>query len=197
MPKRKCKLCKEYSETFVKHPVGTFCTHEHAVAYASEKSRKARERQYIKAKAAEKKKHAKRKKEVTTRREWFDKLQTLVNQYVMHVRDVGKPCCTCGTSRPGIKYDAGHCFTRAARSDIRFELTNIHRQCSVRCNQHGSGMRAEYKQFIADKYGHDHLAWLEEEKPDLKEQFPDWTDIEKEILRYRKLLRDNGIKPHV
>jgi hypothetical protein len=131
-----------------------------------------------------------------TRTEWYDKLQTLVNQYVKY-RDRNEPCCTCGTTNPNIKYDAGHFFTRAARPDIRFELTNNHRQCSVKCNQHGSGMRAEYTQFIINKYGADHLEWLETEGTPLKEQFPSWEDIEKEIIRYRKLLRSYGIRPHI
>jgi hypothetical protein len=132
-----------------------------------------------------------------TRSQWYNKLQRLVNQYVTKVRDVGKPCCTCGTTKHGIKYDAGHFYTRASRGDIRFELTNIHLQCSVRCNQHGSGMRNEYEKFIIEKYGQDHLDWLTLEKDSLKVQFPNWQDIEAEIVRYRKLLREHGITPSV
>ena len=149
------------------------------------------------AKAYGKRQPKAKKKELMTRSQWYNRLQTLVNQYVLHVRDVGKPCCTCGTTNPAIKYDAGHCFTVKARPDIRFNLKNIHRQCSVQCNQHGSGMRAEYKVFIVDTYGDHVLEKLELKNPDLKEQFPNWQDIEAEIIRYRATLRDNGIKPNV
>lgn len=202
---KRCKFCDTYvpAKDGVKVPAGFFCCISHAIDYARAAQDKQRARQLSKANADTKKakkagraKHKEDKERVKRRCDWLDQLQTLVNQYVMHVRDVGQPCCTCGTKKPTIKYDAGHCFTRGARSDIRFELTNIHKQCSVRCNQWGSGMRKEYKEFIVGKYGQQHWEWLEEVKPNLKIQFPDYHAIKKEIARYRSLLRDNGIKPY-
>lgn len=130
-----------------------------------------------------------RKKEVKTRKEWFSKLQTEVNYYVLHVRDKGKPCCTCGTTND-IKYDAGHYRSIGACKELRFELKNIHKQCSVNCNQWGSGMRAEYQEFIRCVYGEETLNWLDGPHKQLKDQFPHWTDIEKEVLRYKKLNRE-------
>lgn len=188
---RRCTYCKEYklATDGVKHPAGFFCNFDHAIKYANKKTTKTKQKK-------ERAETKQRKKELMTRSQWYDRLQKLVNQYITKVRDINEPCCTCGTSNPSIKYDAGHFFTRAARSDIRFELTNIHKQCSVRCNQHGSGMRNEHEKFIIEKYGQDHLDWLILEKPPLKEQFPNWQDIESEILRYRKLLRENGITPN-
>ena len=194
--KRECKYCKEYSAEFIKVPAGTFCTFDHALKFANEKQSRDAKRARSKADRKDRATTKQRKKELMTRTEWYNKLQTLVNQYVKY-RDRNEPCCTCGTTNPNIKYDAGHFFTRAARPDIRFELTNIHIQCSMKCNQHGSGMRAEYTQFIIKRYGADHLAWLESEGKPLKEQFPSWENIEKEIIRYRKLLRACGIGPHV
>ena len=206
MAKSKCKWCEVRLETAkgIKTPLGFFCNHDHAMKYGLENKEKGRKKLIAKRKQ-EKKVKAKADREKTTHRKkelkpikyWHDKLQRLVNQYVVHVRDFGKPCCTCGESNYGVKMDAGHFLTRAARPDLMFELTNIHIQCSVNCNQHGSGMRAEYTEFIKAKYGQEHLDWLKDESQhkSLKEQFPHWSDIEKEILRYRKLLRDNGIKP--
>ena len=130
--------------------------------------------------------HKVRTKELRSRTEWYNLLQTEVNRYVRN-RDINEPCCTCGTTNHGIKYDAGHCFTRAARPDLRFNIHNIHKQCSVKCNQHGSGMRHEYKLFIDNKYGPNHFDWLKGYHRPLNEEFPHWTDIEKEIIRYRKL----------
>jgi hypothetical protein len=57
-------------------------------------------------------------------------------------------------------------------------------------------MRSEYRDFIASKYGADHLEWLDGHHPSLKEQFPHYTDIKNEIARYRKLLRAEGLKPN-
>ena len=204
MNKRKCKQCSTWTEDFIKTNVAVFCDVDCAYKFARTKQEKEQARliaklkqSQVKAGKADRKATRERKKELMSRAQWYDKLQTLVNQYVRLVRDVGQPCCTCGTDNPNIKYDAGHFFTRAARSDIRFELTNIHKQCSVRCNQHGSGMRNEHEKFIIDKYGQDHLDWLTARNDDLKTQFPNWQDIEAEIIRYRKLLRDNGITPNL
>lgn len=163
------------------------CMSKHGLAKSKEQQLKA-----------ERKLHIENKKRVKRRSEWLDNLQTLVNQYVVHVRDKDKPCCTCGNSNPNIKYDAGHCFTRGARSDLRFELTNIHKQCSMNCNVHNSGRQGVHKDFIAEKYGLEHLFKLEDRTqwPDLKEVFPDWESIEREIKRYRALLRENGLRPN-
>ena len=115
----------------------------------------------------------------------------------MRYRDRNEPCCTCGTTNPNIKYDAGHFHTKKARPDIRFELKNIHKQCSQNCNVYGSGRRNEYEKFIAKKYGQNQVDKLARVGPSLKEQFPNWQDIEAEIVRYRKLLRSVGVKPNI
>ena len=205
--KRKCKQCGEYklTEEGIKTPLAWFCCRDHAVLFAQDKQAKQKKKQIAKAKQSQAKKEKAaradlraRKKEIMTRSQWYDKLQKLVNQWVKF-RDKDQPCCTCGTTNQKIKYDAGHFIPQKGYDPRRFELTNIHKQCSMQCNQHGSGKRAEYREFIKEKYGEDHLFWIESEvehKP-LKEVFPHWSDIEKEIIRYRKLLRENGIKPIV
>jgi len=201
-----CKYCKAKKpiETMVQINLAWYCDWNHGVEHGKELAAKSRERATRKAdKRIERKRidakaaNRLRKKEIMTRREWYDKLQVLVNQYVVHVRDKDKGCCTCGKTDPSVKYDAGHLYTRASRPDIRFELTNIHKQCSVNCNQHGSGMRVEYEAFIVKTYGITHLEWLQERKPNLKVQFKHWSDIENEIIIYRALLRSFGVKPNV
>lgn len=203
--KKKCKQCGEYREAAVGVivPLGFFCCRDHAADFALDKMQKNRERQQAKAKR-ERENQAKEGRKVTRARikelnrpKHLDQLQKLVNQYVVHVRDANKPCCTCGTTNPNIKYDAGHYRSRGACPEARYILTNIHRQCSVRCNVHGSGMRAEYIEFIRAKYGQDHLDWLDGKHPPLKEQLPDAEAIDAEIARYRKMIRDAGLKPAV
>lgn len=161
-----------------------------AVEYGKHKEAKKRE----KANREQKKRDKQRLKELD-RFGHLDKLQDLVNQYVVHVRDAGKPCFTCGNDNPNIKYDAGHYRSRGACQPLRFELTNIHKQCSMVCNQHGSGARAEYQAAIVAKYGQEHLDWLDGPHPLLKDQYPDANSIDDEIDRYRKLLREAGLKP--
>lgn len=196
--KRKCKWCKEFveAESGVKVPTGFFCSHDHMMQWVNDRQQRQRQKEQNKSNKGRKQKRRAKVKELRTRTEWYTKLQTLVNQYVRY-RDREEPCCTCGNINPNIKYDAGHFHTKKARPDIRFELTNIHKQCSLNCNVHGSGMRNEYEKFIAEKYGSEHVGYLKEVKRPLFEVFPSWQDIETEIIRYRKLLRDVGIKPNV
>ena len=197
--KKACRYCKEYKQVhkMVTVPLGVFCNWAHAIAHGKALAEKKK----VKVKAASDKvaraKHAIDKKSVRSRSKWYATLQKLVNQWVTSVRDVDEACCTCGTRDPSIKYDAGHFFTVGARKDIRFDLMNIHKQCSQKCNVYGSGMRLEYERFIIARYGQEGLNELTLQEKTLKEQFPTWQDIENEIIRYRKLLRAAGIKPHI
>ena len=206
--KKKCKRCGEYrdAESGVQLPAGFFCSKEHAIEHGLEASRKRTERlraKAVRAQAVVAKNAAKRDRERTAKRKkelnrshHLDQLQKLVNQWVVHVRDRDKPCCTCGTTNPFIKYDAGHYRSRGACPEARFILTNIHRQCSVRCNVHGSGMRSEYIDFIRAEYGQEHLDWLDGPHQSLKELLPDADAIDAEMARYRKMLREAGLKPN-
>lgn len=173
----------------------------HAVEYAREKSRRDVKRLIAKAdrdledKVKDERKTARKRKLEVNRTQHLDRLQKLVNQWVLSVRDANEPCCTCGTANPGIKYDAGHFLSRGSSPELRFEATNIHRQCSVQCNGHKSGAKAEYIQFIIAKYGQAHYDWLCGPHRKLKDQLPDADAIELEIAKYRKMIRDAGLKP--
>ena len=187
----KCTGCKERfkRDVMIKLPAGNFHSMDCAIEYANKKSKASQEK-------AEKAKHREDKQKIKSKTTWFDQLQVLVNQYIVQVRDKDEPCCTCGT-RANVKYDAGHYLTRGAHKELRFELTNIHKQCSVKCNQHGSGMRLEHQDFIRVKYGQEHLDWLEGPHISLKSQFPSVEAIKNEMVKYRVILRDNGIRPNM
>lgn len=181
-------------ESMVKLPVGWFCCMDHAMGYASDKRSKAKDRERKNQSTSSKRETRKRLNELD-RPKHLDKLQDLVNQYVVQVRDVDKPCCTCGTTSQSVQYAAGHYRSRGACQELRFNLFNIHKQCNVKCNKYGSGMRSEYRDFIVETYGQDMLDWLDGSHDKLKAQLPDADAIESEIARYRKLLRDAGVKP--
>ena len=201
----RCTGCKERfkAETMIRINAGKFHSVDCATGYATAKSAKAKAKQIAKAKrekaAKEKAQRAQTradKERLRKRADWYKILEPLVNQYVLHVRDKNEPCCTCGKTSHSVKYDAGHYLSVGAHGSLRFELTNIHKQCSVNCNQHGSGMRAEYNEFIKAKYGQEHYEWLNGPHPTLKETFPHYEDIKAEIERYRKLIRSHGLKPN-
>lgn len=195
--KRKCPACKSYNKVEDGKLINNrlFCNEDCIVDYAIKNKPKGAEIQRKEIK----RQTAKRKRELKPRTYWFDIFQALVNQWVVHVRDKDKPCCTCGTSNPNIKYDAGHRIHagRGGADRRRFILINIHKQCSVNCNQHGGGMPLEYDQFLVREYGQEKLDWLkcESNHPTLKELFPHVDDIRAESSKYRKLLTEAGIKP--
>lgn len=201
---KKCKGCGDPYEKQPDHPpFRNWCSSDCAITIIRTAQDRARAKQKAKAKREHKSieksaraTHRADKERVKPMSQWFDKLQALVNQYVCHVRDKNEPCCTCGKTSVSVKYDAGHYRSRGACKELRFELTNVHKQCSVNCNQHGSGMRAEYIEFLRAKYGQAHLDWLDGPHPLLKDQFPHYEDVKTEIVRYRKLLRDSGIEPN-
>jgi hypothetical protein len=190
--KRKCKSCGDYVREFVKTPKGVFCNFDSAVKYAIANKPKGAE---IKRKA-QKKKDTERKKQLRTRSQWFTLLKKEVHFYVVHIRDKYEGCFTCGKTDQSVKYDAGHRHHagRGGGDRRRFLLENIQKQCSVNCNQHGSGMPVEYDIALDNKYGDGFAANLQcvDNYPTLKEQFPTHKDIELEILRYRKLIRDES-----
>jgi hypothetical protein len=194
--KRKCRHCKDYfnPQDGIIVPVGFYCSYEHMREHTRPKAKAI----YIKREKVAKKA---KEKDLMTRTKWHQKLQSVVNQYIVHVRDKGKPCFTCGTQSQSIKYDCGHYIHAGSGGGDRrrFIEMNLHKQCSMQCNQHGGGMPEVYAQRITETYGLDKLEWLKgvHNHPLLKERFPHWSDVEVEINRYRQLLRDNGLKPNV
>lgn len=205
MAKSKCKHCFARVETSdgIKTPLGFFCDYDHATKYGlnhKEKGRKKlvakrnQEKQVIdKAKKA---KDTQRKKELRKRSWWLDTLQKLINQYVTKVLYPNELCYTCRRAKPDSVFNAGHCFSRGSRPELRFNLNNIRKQC-VTCNLYESGRHKQFCDKLKVEIGEAEFLKLSDEsksKP-LKEQYPHWTDIEKEIIRYRKILRGNGITP--
>jgi hypothetical protein len=192
---KRCHGCNErYEKQPNDPPFKVWCSPDCGFKVARERQDKARAKKAAKvrreAKTAEKAARADirvRKERLKTRADWYRGLQKEVNRNV-RLRDEGEPCRTCGTTND-IKYDAGHYRSVGSCPELRFELTNIHKQCSVNCNQHGSGMRAEYRDFIVREYGQAHLEWLDGPHPLLKDKFPHIDDIKAEIARYRKLNR--------
>ena len=187
MAKKRCKQCKNFVSEYIKINAGVFCNMESAVKFAHEASKKKRAAKVAKAKKEYNKETIRLKETIKKRSAWYDSLQILVNRYVL-LRDKGKPCCTCGKTND-VKYDAGHMLSRGAHPETRFELTNIHKQCSVNCNVHGSGMRKEYELFIIKEYGQEHLDWLIGPHKLLKNQFPHTDDIKAEIKKFNGMIK--------
>ena len=167
--KKRCKRCGEYhdAESGVQLPAGFFCSKEHAIEHGLEASRKRTERlraKAVRAQAAEEKNAAKRDRErrmeVKPIGYWMKRAQNVVNRYV-RVRDANLPCISCG--RPpewGGQWHASHFRSVGAASNLRFNLKNIHKSCSI-CNSHLSGNIMHYRPALIEKIGYSEVERLE------------------------------------
>ena len=168
MPKkRKCCGCKEYhpAESGFLTPAGFFHSTECASTYASEKAQKARNRDIKRTQEKERKKHNAKKREIKKQdiRHQHKLTQQVFNKYI-RLRDVGKPCISCGRANDNtIQFHAGHFLTVGARPEHRYNEINCHAQC-VRCNNFLSGNVAEYRKNLIDLIGLDIVESLENDR---------------------------------
>lgn len=164
MPRQsKCKICRApFTKLSITHRA---CSPEHALELArQERAKKA-------AKAARQ-----AKVKARTRRDWLKLAQSAVNAYVRK-RDSALPCISCGRHHTG-QYHAGHYMSVGAKPEIRFDLSNINKQCSA-CNNHLSGNIAMYRINLIKKIGQTEVDRLEGPTPPRK-----WT-IE-ELIEIRR-----------
>ncbi len=89
---------------------------------------------------------------------WADKAQAEVNKWI-RLRDADLPCISCGRHHQG-QWHAGHYLSRGAHPELRFEESNIHKQCSA-CNNHLGGNIVRYRIGLLAKIGAEQVAWLE------------------------------------
>jgi hypothetical protein len=103
-------------------------------------------------------------------------VQRLVNTYVRE-RDKDLPCISCG--KWSDKYDAGHYINQGSSGFLRYNLDNLHKQCSFQCNHNLSGNKIEYRIALVKKIGVERVEWLEAHRKDVKK----WTREELETLK--------------
>lgn len=154
--KRKCKQCKEYvpAESGYKTPGGFFCSTSHAIEYA----RELQKRSFKKETRA-------RKEKLKPRSDYLKDCQVAFNR-VIRLLDSYAACISCGRHHEG-QYHAGHYMSVGARPELRFNLYNVHKQCSA-CNAYLSGNIANYRINLIEKIGIERVEALEGYNPPLK-----------------------------
>lgn len=206
--KLKCKCCGEFQlrKKVIKTPFGNFFNKTHALNYAQDKFKRDTAKKLAKAKQVVVKKEKAFNRETKSLKEsikkrtgkygHYDNLKTVLHRYIKHALRKGEPCYTCGKlqtgSDSGGAFHVGHFIPQKQVDPRRFMLINLRIQC-YKCNVHGSGMRAEYRQRLIEEIGIDKVEWLECDvnHKSLKEQYPDVSDIKAESLRYRKLINQS------
>jgi hypothetical protein len=176
----RAKKCKGCGDKFTpSRPLQIACSVSCAYTVARENGTKKRRKEYREA-----------KERIKTHAEWLKEAQAAVNKYV-RARDEGKPCISCGRHHQG-QYHAGHYRSVGANPELRFELLNIHKQCSA-CNNYLSGNIAAYRSGLIHRIGMDAVVWLEGKHEPLHLTIDDIKEIK---YRYTRLTKDLLNKNH-
>ncbi|MFW8589841.1 recombination protein NinG [Glaciecola sp. 2405UD65-10] len=84
-------------------------------------------------------------------------LQDLFNTWIK-IRDKRKGCITCDTPIAS-EWHAGHFISVGANTTLRFEPSNVHKQCS-KCNITLGGNRKMYEKNLPKRIGQEQYDWL-------------------------------------
>lgn len=150
----------------------------------------------IAAKEREKNEKAKKRDDVTWKKEAKEKLMSLgdytqlfqkvFNTYI-RMRDKNLPCISCGTTK-NIQWAAGHFYTRGAYPNLRFHEDNVHKQCNQYCNMKLSGNLIAYREGLINRIGIERFEALEREKNSVvKYTIPEVKEL---IEKYRKKIKE-------
>lgn len=119
---------------------------------------------------AERKTDKVRKLALKTRQDWLREAQAAFNAFI-RARDAELGCISCGQFHDR-HWDAGHYRSVGAQPALRFDETNVHKQC-VHCNQHRGGNIVEYRIRLVQKIGQSAVELLEIEHAPAKYSIED------------------------
>ena len=194
----KCHLCRCLVEsgTGYQTPLRLFCGIDCAIASALADQDKIRQRQEKKKSVAVRGQHRADKERIKSRHDWYNDLKTEKHYYIKHILRAGQSCYTCGKQQSfgddHRAFHVGHYLPGKEVDPRRFMVENLRIQC-YKCNSKLSGNQAEYRKRLVEEMGIDHVEWLEcsVNHKELKEIYPHYTDIQKEIAYLRKINREH------
>ena len=156
MKNKKCKFCGDEFKPV--RSMQSVCSPDCACKLVEQKKIKTADKA-IKDKEKELRKHLKESKErLKTKGQLAKEAQAAFNKYV-RLRDKDLPCISCGRHHQG-QYHAGHYRSVGSSPHLRFNLWNVHKQCSV-CNNHLSGNLINYRMNLIKKIGLDKFDLIE------------------------------------
>lgn len=174
----RCKCCREKFEP--KYFNQKFCLETDPCIKAHvEMVKKQRQKEWNKRKR-------KIKEDLKTTQDYHDECQMWFNKIVRH-RDRDKGCISCGVSLKNRKYDAGHYYSVASSSQLRYSFNNVHGQC-VRCNRDLSANLIEYRKGLLERIGEEWLEYLDTNAHN--ETRYDIPELKMLISKYKKMYKD-------
>lgn len=133
---------------------------------------------------AEKKADRQRAEAIKPRAKWLKEAQSAFNSYIRS-RDAAMACVSCGRHHEG-QWHAGHYLSTGARPELRFDPSNVHKQCQP-CNTHLHGNLALYRSELVRRIG---LAGVERlEGPHAPKKYT-VDDLKAIIALYRAKLKE-------
>lgn len=90
---------------------------------------------------------------------WAAKAKKACHDYIK-LRDFDKPCISCGTTA-NVQYAAGHYRPSGVNAALRYDESNIHKQCNRYCNSGMSGNLTLYRIGLIQRVGIETVEWLE------------------------------------
>jgi len=130
-----------------------------------------------------------RKQGMKPRSQWLAEAQAAFNAFI-RARDAALPCISCGRHHQG-SWDAGHYRSVGAQPALRFDETNVHKQC-VPCNQHKAGNIVEYRIGLVQRIGREAVELLEIEHAPAKYTIEDAQRIKAVYKAKLKQLQQGG-----
>ena len=174
-------------------PLAAFCNYDHAIKYANDNAAKAYEKRKKEQDKAFRKETKLRKDKAKTKSDYARELQVLVNKAV-RLRDWDKGCVSC--DKPASwhgQWHASHFYSVGHSSNLRFNMWNVHKACSV-CNNWLSGNIDSYRPRLIERIGKEKVDWLDMNAKAICRRDIDWYKkairvAKKAVKRYERRKR--------
>jgi len=167
------------------------CSQECALSYTRDRADAKATQEQRKTEKARKADHKARREALKSVGKWTKEAQTEFNRFI-RLRDYALPCISCQRHHDG-QYHSGHFRPTSAAPELRFDATNVHKQCAP-CNNHLSGNLTEYRINLINEIGLARVEFLEgphEVKqyriPDLKEIKAKYKRLADELVKMRDM----------
>lgn len=181
---KRCKACR--CEFTPSRPMQQACSPDCALKLVVAK----REKSERAAKTLERKADAAKREKLKSRSDYAREAQTAFNLWV-RLRDKDRPCISCGRHHNG-QYHAGHFLSVGARPELRYEPSNVWKQCSP-CNTHLSGNAVLFRAALVREIGVEKVEWLEGPHEPRKYTVDDLKEIKRIYsAKARELLKQQG-----
>lgn len=136
--KKRCKHCRSYfpAESMFIAPIGTFCSHDHAIKWTKEAQKKQREkdqqwRESLPKNTRELNRRDRKKQEDKTQAA-FNQMRVLQEKIWFAERGIEPYCISC--LKTNMDWCCGHYTSRGASKRLQFDELNTYLQCNANCN---------------------------------------------------------------